>query len=81
MVFEYEKKDGTLRQARGTLCRGISEKYDAYEYKTESHVNDEYPKLDIAYWDLEKEAFRNFSVVNVKRIVDIKAPTLIEIHE
>ena len=78
VVFEYEKKDGTLRQARGTLCRGISEKYDAYEYKTDSHGNDEYPKLDIAYWDLEKEAFRNFSMVNVKRIVDIKDSTLIE---
>ena len=33
VVFEYEKKDGTSRLARGTLCKGISEKYDAYKYK------------------------------------------------
>ena len=71
VVFEYEKKDGTSRLARGTLCKGISEKYDAYEYKTDSHDKDKYSKLDIPYWDLDKEAFRNFSVVNVKRIVEV----------
>ena len=85
VVFEYEKKDGTLRLARGTLCKGISEKYDAYEYKTDSHEKDKYSKLDIPYWDLDKEAFRNFSVVNVKRIVEVviksknqNSPDLIE---
>ena len=35
VVFEYEKKDGTVRRARGTLCKGISKDFDHYEYKTE----------------------------------------------
>ena len=70
-VFEYEKKDGSLRKAKGTLCKGVSDGYDAYEYKTDSLDNDKYPKLDISYWDLDKEAFRTFSVANVKRIVEV----------
>ena len=36
VVFEYEKKDGTVRRARGTLCKGISKDFDHYEYKTQS---------------------------------------------
>ena len=68
VVFEYEKKDGTSRLARGTLCKGISEKYDAYEYKTDSHDKDKYSKLDIPYWDLDKEAYRNFSVARIVKI-------------
>ena len=82
VVFEYEKKDGTLRQARGTLCRGISEKYDAYETplnppRGEASVTPPRRRrrgvdsLNFAYWDLDKEAFRNFSIVNVKRIVEV----------
>ena len=85
VVFEYVKKDGSSRLAQGTLCKGVSEKYDAYEYKTDSHDKDKYSKLDIPYWDLDKEAFRNFSVVNVKRIVEVviksknqNSPDLIE---
>ena len=31
--LQYLKKDGSKRIARGTLCQGISEAYDRYEYK------------------------------------------------
>ena len=31
--FIYMKEDGTLREAQGTLCNGISQKFDEYEYK------------------------------------------------
>jgi hypothetical protein len=27
VVFEYEKKDGSVRRARGTLCKGISKDF------------------------------------------------------
>ena len=86
VVFEYKKKNGEERRARGTLCKGVSDEYDAYEYKEKDKENrDNYSKLDIPYWDLDKEAFRNFSVVNVKRIVEVviksknqNSPDLIE---
>ena len=77
VVFEYVKQDGSTRLAQGTLCKGVSEKYDAYEYKTDSHDKDKYPKLDIPYWDLDKEAFRNFSaarVVGIHGVVIKSAP-------
>ena len=70
VVFEYVKQNGDERKARGTLCHGISEKYDAYKYKDKVN-RDSYGKLDIAYWDLDKEGFRNFSIVNVKSIVEV----------
>ena len=86
VTFQYEKKNGEERRARGTLCKGVSDEYDAYEYKEKDKENrDNYSKLDIPYWDLDKEAFRNFSVVNVKRIVEVviksknqNSPDLIE---
>ena len=78
VVFEYEKQDGSPRLAQGTLCKGVSEKYDAYEYKKDSQDNDKYPKLDIPYWDLDKEAFRNFSVARVVRIHGVVIPSFRE---
>ena len=71
VVFEYVKQDGSSRLAQGTLCKGVSEKYDAYEYKTDSHDNDKYSKLDIPYWDLDKEAYRNFSVARIVKIYGV----------
>jgi hypothetical protein len=31
--FRYRKEDGTIREAVGTLCPGISDKFDRYEVK------------------------------------------------
>ncbi len=59
--FTYLKNDGSLRQAVGTLCKGISPTLDSYEWKTE-RGDDSYLKLNISYWDLERKAFRSFSV-------------------
>ena len=70
-VFEYEKKDGSLRKAKGTLCKGVSAEYDAYEYKTDSLDNDKYPNLEIKYWDLDKEAFRAFSAARLVSIIEV----------
>ena len=78
VVFEYVKKDGSSRLAQGTLCKGVSEKYDAYEYKKDSHDKDKYPKLDIPYWDLDKEVFRNFSVARVVIIHGVVIPSFRE---
>jgi len=66
VVFQYKKQDGELREARGTLCRGISAVYDAYEYKTDGQDGSKYPKLEITYWDLDREAFRSFSIARLE---------------
>ena len=67
--FVYEKQDGTLREARGTLCHGISEAFDNYKYKTDVPDNDRDTRTNITYWDLDREAFRSFSVLKLKEIM------------
>ncbi len=87
VTFRYQKKDGDGRTARGTRCRGISERYDNYHYHygggsddpistgngiTQNRPRkDQYPWLDIPYWDLDKQAFRSFSIASVKEIVSV----------
>ena len=67
--FVYEKQDGTLREARGTLCHGISEAFDNYKYKTDVTDNDRDTRTNLTYWDLDREAFRSFSVLKLKEIM------------
>ena len=71
VYFVYEKKDGTLREAHGTLHHGISAKYDDYEYKTDETAGDKYAKLDISYWDLDTGGFRSFSINNIRGITEV----------
>lgn len=64
--FQYRKMNGEVRRARGTLCRGVSERFDSYVPKTERKAAvEDYPKLEFAYWDLDREAFRCFSAENI----------------
>ena len=67
VVFEYYKKDGTVRRARGTLCKGISKEFDHYEYKTEHQKKN--PFGVFKYYDLDAMDFRTFSVTNLIRII------------
>ena len=68
VVFEYYKKDGTVRRARGTLCKGVSEDFDHYEYKMEHQKKN--PFGVFTYYDLDAMGFRTFSVANLIRIIE-----------
>ena len=60
VTFEYEKKDGTMRHARGTLCKGICREYDDYVVKGQKKTE---PKLRLfSYWDLDANGFRSFDI-------------------
>jgi hypothetical protein len=72
--FVYRKEDGTLREACGTLCKGISKKFDEYECKTSRKKADQWPTEVFVYWDLDKEAFRTFKA---SRLIKIKAATVV----
>ena len=67
VTFEYEKKDGTMRHARGTLCKGICREYDDYVVKGQKKTE---PKLGLfSYWDLDANGFRSFDIrKNIKVI-------------
>ena len=68
VVFEYYKKDGTVRRARGTLCKGISKDFDHYEYKTEQQK--ENPFNVFTYYDLDAPGFRTFDAMRLRRIIE-----------
>lgn len=67
VTFEYEKKDGTIRHARGTLCKGVCQEYDDYIVKGGKKTE---PKLGLfSYWDLDANGFRSFDIrKNIKVI-------------
>ena len=68
VVFEYYKKDGTVRRARGTLCKGVSKDFDYYEYKKEHQkVN---PFNVFTYYDLDATGFRTFDATRLRRIIE-----------
>ena len=66
--FVYEKEDGTEREARGTLCKGISAEFDGYEYVACDEKAVIWPREDFTYWDLEREGFRTFKASRLRRI-------------
>ena len=76
VVFEYYKKDGTVRRARGTLCKGVSKDFDHYEYKTEHQK--ENPFNVFTYYDLDATGFRTFDATRLRRIIEttIKSKSL-----
>ena len=65
--FTYSKKDGTMRTARGTLCREASAAFAAYEYvKAVEEVV--WPRATFSYWDVDKNGFRSFRAEQLKEI-------------
>ncbi len=55
--FKYKKVDGSIRDAKGTLCN----EYFVYESKgSESAINYGIVK----YYDLDAQAFRSFKIEN-----------------
>ena len=66
--FEYYKKDGSVRRARGTLCKGVSKDFDYYEYKKEHQKMN--PFNVFTYYDLDATGFRTFDATRLRRIIE-----------
>ena len=85
VTFEYEKKDGTRRTARGTLCKGVDVAFDTYETPTkppqgEASVTPPRGRrrgvdpTNFTYWDLEEHGFRTFSAARLVKIIAVAIP-------
>ena len=74
VTFEYTKKDGTLRTARGTLCQRLMPKPEADKVERHERREPDYYRLCYAYWDWEKKAFRAFRADLVTRICAVSIP-------
>ena len=77
VTFRYKKANGEERQARGTLCHGISDDFDHYEYKAED--GDTFANVlrrgVYVYFDLDCRSFRSFSARN---LIDVKCKKIDE---
>ena len=67
--FQFRKKDGTIRDAVGTLdiLKMVQEDGKLYEFKTEG--KQECPTT-LGYWDLEKRAWRSLILTNFIGLVE-----------
>ena len=82
VVFTYIKKDGRARRARGTLCPGVSEAYDAYVRARSSEEREKDGKArrkndedtTFCYWDLDQHGFRSF---DAERLWEINEVTIV----
>ncbi len=73
VVFQYRKENGELRTARGTLCPGVSEDFDHYEYKRDD--SDAFSRADergvYVYFDLDRNAFRSFAAARLVELITV----------
>ena len=78
LEFSYMKDDGTLRHARGTLCDGVSDRFDEWKRKQAEKTKDKKakaknkPREIITYWDLDKEGFRSFRADRLIEVISEK---------
>ena len=78
LEFNYMKDDGTLRHARGTLCDGVSVRFDEWKRKQAEKPKDKKaesknkPREIITYWDLDKEGFRSFRADRLIEVISEK---------
>ena len=61
--FEYTKKDGTIRKARGTLDMGMIPESQHPVFRPTAPDN-------VRYWDLDAQGWRSFRPENFLRIVE-----------
>ena len=72
VTFRFEKLDGGIRVATGTLCKGIDPEFDKVVEERRSKEED---SLNFTYWDLEKHGFRTFSAARNVRIIEVVIPS------
>ena len=63
--FTYMKEDGEVREARGTLHRGIDPDFDNYKGKGKARRDNSNTEGIYTYWDLDRHAFRTFKAFNL----------------
>ena len=87
VCFQYRKQDGTLREAYGTLRRGIDTATPTTPPRGEASVTPPRRRrrgvdsLNFTYWDLEKHGFRTFSAARIVKIIAVEIPNYREDHE
>lgn len=62
--FQFEKKDGSIRDAVGTLVREKMIQADGSAWEPVGEARPDVPTL-VKYWDLTAQGWRSFNVFNL----------------
>ena len=74
VLFEFIKKDGTLRHARGTTCPDLVPADDTPKGKRTPEQQAAYERQTIAFYDIDKKGWRSMridTIWNYKRILKL----------
>lgn len=64
VAFQFKKKDGTVRNAVGTLCRRLMKLADNTFWEPKGPAKPECPSI-VKYFDCDKKEWRSFSVTSL----------------
>jgi len=62
VLFEFVKKDGTLRHARGTTCPDLLPTDDAPKGKRTPEQQALYERTTVAFYDIDRKAWRSMRI-------------------
>ena len=62
VLFDFIKKDGTLRHARGTTCPDLIPNVDTPMGKRKPEVQALYERQTVAFYDIDKKAWRSMRI-------------------
>lgn len=61
VYFQYQKKNGETRMARGTLAKGQDDLFDSYLTLHDGQLKEYQERhCTFVYWDMDKKGFRTF---------------------
>ena len=62
VIFDFIKKDGSLRQARGTTCPDLVPADDTPKGKRTPLQQAAYDRQTVAFYDIDKKAWRSMRI-------------------
>ena len=62
VLFEFIKKDGTLRHARGTTCPDLVPADDMPKNKRTPEQQAAYDRQTVAFYDIDKKGWRSMRI-------------------
>lgn len=62
VIFEFIKKDGSLRQARGTTCPDLVPADDTPKGKRTPLQQAAYDRQTVAFYDIDRKAWRSMRI-------------------
>ena len=62
VIFQFIKKDGSTRHARGTTCPDLVPTDDAPKGKRTPEQQEAYERTTVAFYDIDRKAWRSMRI-------------------